>query len=269
VTLDHLETSNEQQATSNEKPATRFIACTIAYDGTHFCGSQRQNNGRSVQGEVERALEEVLKHSAPISMAGRTDSGVHALGQCIRFATTNPMPVERFPLALNRVLDKAVRVRDSRVVDENFHPRFSAKSRVYRYWIDNALVPSPLLRGIAGHVIKPLDANVMGDAVGEFLGERDFAAWQSAGSPNGPTIRNVHRLDVRRSEAFGTALLEIEIEANAFLYQMVRNIVGALIRVGMGVLTAEEIRHLTAGHDRTQCPPPAPPQGLCLLEVKY
>jgi tRNA pseudouridine38-40 synthase len=179
------------------------------------------------------------------------------------------MPVERFPLALNRVLDKAVRVRDSREVDETFHPRFSAKSRVYRYWIDNAPVPSPLLRGIAGHVIKPLDAKAMRDASSEFLGEQDFAAWQSAGSPNGPTIRNVHRLEVQRSEAFGTALLEIEIEANAFLYQMVRNIVGALIKVGQGELSAENIRHLTAGRERTQCPPPAPPQGLCLLEVKY
>ena len=247
----------------------RFIACTIAYDGTSFCGSQRQNNGPSVQGEVERALEVVLKQPAPISMAGRTDSGVHALGQCIRFATTNPMPVERFPLALNRVLDKAVRVRDSREVDESFHPRFSAKSRVYRYWIDNAPVQNPLLRGIAGHNVKPLSVAAMQGATGEFIGEQDFAAWQSAGSPNGPTIRSVHRLEVRHSAAFGSALLEIEIEANAFLYQMVRNIVGALIKVGQGELTAEKIRHLTAGRDRTQCPPPAPPQGLCLLEVKY
>lgn len=245
------------------------MALTIAYDGTHFCGSQRQANGPSVQGEVERALEVVLKHPATISMAGRTDAGVHALGQCARFVTTNPMPVEKFVPALNRVLDKAVRVLESREVDESFHPRFSAKSRVYRYWIENAPIPNPLLQGIVGHIINPLNAEAMQSAASAFIGEQDFAAWQSAGSPNGPTIRNVHRVEVRRSEAFGSALLEIEIEANAFLYQMVRNIVGALIKVGQGDLTAEKIRHLTANRDRTQCPPPAPPQGLCLVEVRY
>ena len=139
----------------------RFIALTIAYDGAQFCGSQRQVNGPSVQGEVERALEVVLKHPAPISMAGRTDAGVHALGQCARFGTPNPMPAEKFVPALNRVLTKAVRVLNSREVNEEFHPRFSAKSRVYRYWIENAPVPSPLLRGIAGHVVKPLNADAM------------------------------------------------------------------------------------------------------------
>ena len=202
-------------------------------------------------------------------MAGRTDAGVHATGQVARFVTENVMPAEKFVPALNRVLQKSVRVRESREVDESFHPRFSAKSRVYRYWIDNAPTPSPLLRTIAGHIAKPLNADAMRNATGAFLGVQDFAAWQSAGSPNGPTIREVMRLEVRDVTAFGTALLEIEIEANAFLYQMVRNIVGALIKVGQGDLTADNIRHLTAERDRTQCPPPAPPQGLCLVEVKY
>lgn len=249
--------------------APRYIALTVAYDGTSFCGSQRQANGPSVQGEIERTLEVVLKHPTTVSMAGRTDAGVHAFGQVARFVTENPMPAEKFSPALNRVLDKAVRVRESRVVEENFHPRFSAKSRVYRYWIENEAVPNPLLRGIAGHIVKPLDAAAMQSAAPEFLGSQDFEAWQSAGSPNGPTVRDVHRLEVRQNQAFGSTLLEIEIEANAFLYQMVRNIVGALIKVGQGELTAEDIRHLTAGRDRTKCPPPAPPQGLCLLEVKY
>jgi tRNA pseudouridine38-40 synthase len=257
--------------TQNPLPMTsqRFIAFTLAYDGTHFCGSQRQANGPSVQGELERALEVVLKTPTPVSMAGRTDAGVHAMGQVARFVTDNAMPAEKFVPALNRILEKSVRIVESRAVEENFHPRFSAKSRVYRYWIDNAPVANPLLRSIAGHVAKPLNAEAMREATSAFLGSQDFAAWQSAGSPNGPTIRDVMRLEVRKAEAFGTALLEIEIEANAFLYQMVRNIVGALIEVGQGVLTAEEIRHLTAGRDRTKCPPPAPPQGLCLVEVKY
>lgn len=255
----------------NPLPMTspRFIALTLAYDGTHFCGSQRQNNGPSVQGELERALEVVLKTQTTVSLAGRTDAGVHALGQVGRFATENSMPTEKFVPALNRILEKSVRIFESREVDESFHPRFSAKSRVYRYWIGNCPVPSPLLRTIAGHVVKPLNAEAMQEATTAFIGSQDFAAWQSAGSPNGPTIRDVMRLEVRQSMAFGTKLLEIEIEANAFLYQMVRNIVGALIKVGQGDLTADEIRHLTEERDRTKCPPPAPPQGLCLVEVKY
>lgn len=247
----------------------RFICLILAYDGTQFCGSQRQANGPSVQGEVERALEVVLKTPTPVSLAGRTDAGVHATGQVARFATSNEMPAEKFVPALNRILEKSVRVLHSREVEENFHPRFSAKSRVYRYWIDNAPTPNPLLRTIAGHISKSLDAEVMQSATIAFLGSQDFAAWQSAGSLNGPTIRDVTRLEVGEVQAFGTKLLEIEIEANAFLYQMVRNIVGALIEVGQGKLTAEDIRHLTAGRDRTKCPPPAPPQGLCLVEVKY
>jgi tRNA pseudouridine38-40 synthase len=248
---------------------TRFIALTIAYEGTHFCGSQRQANGPSVQSELERALEVVLKTPTTVSLAGRTDAGVHALGQVGRFATENLMPVEKFVPALNRVLEKSVRIRQARKVDESFHPRFSAKSRVYRYWIDNCPVPNPFLRSITGHIVKPLDCEAMNAASSAFLGSQDFAAWQSAGSPNGPTIRDVMHLEVREVVAFNTTLLEIEIEANAFLYQMVRNIVGALIKVGQGDLTAEQIRHLTAGRDRTKCPPPAPPQGLCLVEVKY
>lgn len=258
-----------EKLSSIQPPASRFIALTLAYDGTHFCGSQRQVNGPSVQGELEQALEVVLKTPTTVSLAGRTDAGVHATGQVARFVTSNAMPAEKFVPALNRILQKSVRVLESRQVDESFHPRFSAKSRIYQYRIENAPMSSPLLRTIVGHIAKPLNAQAMRKATSAFLGTQDFAAWQSAGSPNGPTIREVMHLEVREATAFGTTLLEIEIEANAFLYQMVRNIVGALIKVGQGDLTAEEIRHLTAGRDRTKCPPPAPPQGLCLVEVRY
>jgi tRNA pseudouridine38-40 synthase len=247
----------------------RFIAFIVAYDGTDFHGFQRQSNGRSVQRELERALEQVLKHPAPISMAGRTDAGVHATGQCCRFQTMNPIPAERIPLALNRVLDRAVRVVSARDVEEQFHPRFSAKSRTYRYTIDNAPIANPLLWRVAGHVRDELNVEKMQEAAGAFEGEHDFASWQSAGSPNGPTIRLMHRVEVRRATAFGSPLVEVELEANAFLYQMVRNIVGALIECGRGKLRREDIEVLMRGLDRTKCPPPAPPQGLCLVEVTY
>lgn len=249
---------------------TRFIACICSYDGAQFCGSQRQINGLSVQGEVERALEAVLKHPAPITMAGRTDAGVHATGQCFRFVTENKIPVERVPLALNSTLNKSVRVLRAWEVDAEFNPRFSARGRVYRYSIECAPVGNVLLRHIAAHCRSALNIDKMSEAAQAFIGRHDFAAWQSAGSPTPTTVREVRRLEiVTRSNVFGSQLIEIEIEADAFLYQMVRNIVGALMWAGQDKLTKDEIESLTAGKDRTKCPPPAPPQGLCLIEVKY
>jgi tRNA pseudouridine38-40 synthase len=247
----------------------RFVACIVAYDGGPFCGSQRQANGRTVQGEIERALEGVLRQPTPITMAGRTDAGVHATGQCFRFEMEHRIPVERVPLALNTKLERAIRVLQAREVDASFHPRFSARSRAYRYLIDNAEIGNPLLRGMAAHVPGRLNVAAMRRAAGPLLGRQDFAAWQSAGSPTPTTVREVKRLEIRRRVNFGSPLLEIEMEADAFLYQMVRNMVGALIWAGQGRLAASDVRSLTDGLDRTKCPPPAPPPGLCLIEVKY
>jgi tRNA pseudouridine38-40 synthase len=251
-------------------PVTRFIACTCAYDGSKWCGSQKQANGPSVQGEVERALESVLKHRAPIILAGRTDAGVHATGQCFRFETDNKIPVERVPRALNSTLDKSVRVLRAWEVDENFHPRFSARSRTYRYRIECAEVRNVLLRGIAAHERSTLNIGAMQDAARVLIGTHDFAAWQSSGSPTKTTVRTVKRLEIcERENVFDSRIIEVEIEADAFLYQMVRNIVGALIKAGQGVLLPVDIERLTLGEDRRKCPPPAPPQGLCLVDVKY
>ena len=248
----------------------RYILFVVAYDGSEFSGSQLQKNALSVQGELERAAEVVLGHPARVVLAGRTDAGVHATGQVGRFTTSNSIPAERVSLALNRVLNKSVRVQSAREVGERFHPRFSAKSRTYRYWIENSAIANPLTRRIAGRVRDELNLEAMKTAAPAFLGAQDFAAWQSAGSPMGGTVRDVKKLAVRRrNNAFGSSLIEVEIEANAFLYQMVRNIVGALIKVGQGELSRADIERLTQGRDRTKCPPPAPPQGLCLTKVRF
>jgi tRNA pseudouridine38-40 synthase len=254
-----------------EAPSLRHIAFEVAYDGTDWCGSQRQTNGRSVQGELESALQTVFKTPTTVLLAGRTDAGVHATGQAGRFETSHTIAAERVPLALNRVLDRSIRVVRAWEVGERWHPRYSATSRVYRYWIDNAPIHNPLTARVAGQVRDALDVEAMRAVCGEFVGERDFAAWQSAGSPpSGGTVRIVRELKVaRREDCFGSDLIEIEIEANGFLYQMVRNIVGALMEAGRGKLDAQRIAQLFAERDRTKCPPPAPPQGLCLVRVKY
>lgn len=249
---------------------SRNIAFVVAYDGTDFHGSQRQKNGCSIQGELESALAKVLKTETPIALAGRTDAGVHAIGQVGRFSTEISIPAEKVPLALNAHLPRAVRVLAAHDAEEDWHPRFSASSRVYRYRIENALIANPLHSRFAGLVREPLDVEAMSAASPAFLGERDFAAWQSAGSPLGGTVRRVLALSVqRKASVLGGDLIEVEIEANAFLYQMVRNIVGALIEVGRGKIAREQIEVLMAERDRTKCPAPAPPQGLCLVEVKY
>jgi len=246
----------------------RRIAFTVAYNGAAFCGSQRQSNGATVQGEL--ALERVLKQPHVVALAGRTDAGVHATGQVGMFETSNTsLPAERVPLALNSVLSREIRVREGRVVDERFHPRFSARSRVYRYRFQLGSVASPLIHHQAAWLSSEPSVSAMRMGAEAFIGRQDFAAWASSGSPTPTTVRTVKRLEVRKTEAFGAEMLEIEIEADAFLYQMVRNIVGALIEVGFGKLGYDDLRRLTVGLDRTKCPPPAPPQGLCLEEVKY
>jgi len=248
----------------------RFVACRLAYDGSGFHGSQLQKNAFTVQQALEEAIEKVCGHPARIILAGRTDSGVHALGQCFRFATSSKVPVESFPAALNANLDKKVRVGTAREVEEDFHPRFSARSRTYRYWIENAPQGNVLLAGTTAHCREPLDVAAMQNTARLFLGRHDFKAWQSAGSPTATTVRCVQRLEIRRRyEVFGSTLIEVEIQAEAFLYRMVRNIVGTLMAVGKGELTADTVPQLMRSGDRRMCPPPAPPQGLCLLHVEY
>jgi tRNA pseudouridine38-40 synthase len=250
---------------------TRNVAFIVAYDGTNFSGSQRQTNARSVQGDLENAVREVFGESVNVALSGRTDAGVHATGQVGRFALSHSIPIERVHLALNCKLERDVRLVNTWEADESWHPRFSAKSRVYRYTIFNAPIVNPLLRCFTGHVRDVLNVEAMRELSTRFVGEHDFASWQSAGSPSGGgTVRNIIQLEVAPGVgAFGLETIEVEIEANGFLYQMVRNIVGALIEAGKMELSTGEIDALFAGRDRTKCPPPAPPQGLCLVEVKY
>jgi len=248
----------------------RYIACRVAYEGGSFHGSQLQQNAPSVQGALENAIEKICCHPARIILAGRTDAGVHALGQCFRFATESTLPVERVPLALNANLDKSVRVWEAREVDEAFHPRYSALSRTYRYWIENASPGNVLLAHLAASCRESLDLRLMQEAAQRFIGRHDFVAFQSAGSPAPTTVRCVRRLQLRRLyDVLGSSLIEIEIEADAFLYRMVRNIVGMLMAVGKGDLKSPDVTALMESKDRQLCPPPAPPQGLCLVDVKY
>ena len=243
----------------------RYFKATIEYEGTDFVGFQWQQNHRSVQSEVEAAIEKLTSQQVRVTGAGRTDAGVHALGQVISFGVETHIPLDRIGLALNSTLPKDVSVRAVEEVDATFSARFSASSRLYAYLILNRPVPSALLRRYSAFCPTPLDVGAMQRAAPFLLGEQDFAAFTNALDPEKTSMRDVMRCQVGRYRRF----VLIRVEANAFLRGMVRTMVGTLMDVGTGKRVPEEMERVLQSRDRKQAGPSAPPQGLCLLKVRY
>lgn len=244
----------------------RNILLTVAYDGTDYHGFQRQRPGLiSVQQRLEEALEDLLRHPVRIIGAGRTDAGVHAEGQTVGLQTDVPMPVDQLPHALNRRLPPDIVVRDARTVPPDFHPRFSAASKVYRYTVWRDRYPSPFYYRYTWHRAERLDVGKMAAAAGYLVGRRDFAAFQAAGRPVRDTVRTLLRCDI---EEEGSRLI-FRLEADGFLYKMVRGIVGTLIDIGRGRWAPERMAEIMASRDRRQAGRTAPPQGLCLEKIRY
>ncbi len=243
----------------------RHIKLVIGYDGTDFHGFQRQKGLRTVQEELERTLTTLLGHPVSVKAAGRTDTGVHAEGQVVSFWTSCPIPVERLPLALNSLLPADIVAKKATQVSPNFHPRFDATSRVYRYLIDNRPVPSVLLRRYAWHIVEPLDVEAMKRAAQFLIGVHDFASFHASGSDLGSTVREMKRITVVKRDG----VIAITMEANAFLYHMARIIVGTLVEIGLGRRKPEDMEAILEARDRTVAGKTAPPHGLCLMQVKY
>lgn len=239
----------------------------IEYDGTDFYGFQVQAQGRTVQGEVERALEAITGEKSRVSGAGRTDRGVHARGQVIGFEARWRHSMEDLHRALNATLTGDVAVLRLGGAPEGFHPRFSACSRTYRYTILNQTRRSPLQRRTAWHVRQALDLEPMTQASQCLAGTQDFGTF---GRPpqegdDGHTVRTVLGAHWQKRGQ----VLTFDIEANAFLYRMVRSIVGTLAQVGWGDLSVDEFRSVLKARDRSQIRLLAPAQGLCLMQVNY
>ena len=241
------------------------IALGIEYDGAGFHGWQSQPHGNTVQDVLERALAEVAGASVRVTCAGRTDAGVHALGQVAHFDCTAERPDYAWVRGTNAHLPSSVAVRWARPVDEEFHARFAAVSRSYRYVLYNHAVRPAINHGHVGWCHRPLDAERMQQAAQLLLGERDFSAFRSAECQAKSPLKILYQADVvRRGD-----MIVFDFRASAFLQHMVRNIVGALVAVGKGKQGPDWIAELIVRRDRTLAAPTFSPAGLYFAAVNY
>lgn len=243
----------------------------MAYDGTDFHGFQRQQNARSVQGVLEEALRVTCGEAISVVGAGRTDSGVHATGQVVAFKANWLHSLRELQSALNGRLPYDVAVLDLAECDDTFHPRYSARSRTYEYTVAIQPTRQPLLRLYTWQMERGLDVGEMNAAASVLIGEHDFAAFGTA--PQGVvTVRRVLQAvwnPIVPIDGTAGLILRFTIEANAFLFRMVRRIVMALVRVGRGQLSVDNIRDILAGQDSQRVKGIAPACGLSLVKVTY
>ncbi len=238
----------------------------IEYDGTDFHGWQVQANEPTIQAAIEKALTTMTRQQIRLNGAGRTDAGVHALGQAANFRCDTGLDAETLLKGLNSLLPPDIVIRECQQVAPSFHARFDAKGKVYRYTILNQTLPQAIGRQYAWHIRHALDTEAMQAALDCFVGRHDFSAFEGTGSPREHSVRTI---GVAMIEWSASGRVEITIEAEGFLRYMVRNIVGTLVAVGSGDLTVPEVGAILESRDRSRAPATAPPHGLCLVAVKY
>jgi tRNA pseudouridine38-40 synthase len=243
----------------------RHIRLVVEYDGTGLHGWQRQANAATVQQHIEDALAQLLTHPAPVGGASRTDAGVHARGQVASFRTERLIPLHGIRRGLNTMLPPQIAIRDAAEVPEDFHPRFSAIGKHYRYTLLARPDRSPRWRDRAWHHSDPLDLDRMREAAAYLVGEHDFAAFRASGCSAKTTLRRVDQIAIARDGD----LVRIDVRGNAFLRNMVRIIVGTLSEVGTGYRPSGQVAEILALRDRTISGITAPAHGLELIAVDY
>jgi tRNA pseudouridine38-40 synthase len=243
----------------------RRLSLGVRYDGSAYHGWQSQHNLSTVQAEVERALSRVANHTVTITCAGRTDAGVHATSQVVHFDSDADRTDHAWVFGANSNLPADIRVLWAKPVSQDFHARFSATARRYRYLLYNYKIRPGILRHFVGWHHRPLDEAAMQEAANYLLGEHDFSAFRGAGCQANTPIRTLRHFSIERQRQ----LLILEIEANAFLLHMVRNIVGSLLAVGDGEQKPEWIKSVLESRDRCQGGVTISPKGLYLVSVNY
>jgi tRNA pseudouridine38-40 synthase len=244
----------------------RNIKLLIEYDGTNYQGWQVQPKGLTIQGMLEEKLSRLTGERIHIIGSGRTDSGVHALGQVAHFKTQSQMDIRTIQRALNSLLPPDIVIQKIEEVDEGFHARKHSKSKVYEYRILNRNLRSAFHRGYVWYIPQKLNLTEMKKATQSLVGEHDFSSFRSVGTPTQTAVRRVIRAEWKRGR---DGLIRFEIEANGFLKQMVRSIIGTLVEIGKGRMKASDFRQIMNSMERKNAGPTAPAQGLFLKEVKY
>lgn len=243
----------------------RNIKLVLQYDGSNYFGWQKQNNGLTVQGVLESAIEELTKEKIEVVGCSRTDSKVHAREYVCNFKTMSKIPGNKFREALNDKLPEDIVILNSTDVPEEFHSRYYSKGKMYCYTILNSEVRSALDRNFVYHHKGRLDISLMKEACKYLIGTRDFAAFKNTGSSVKTSERTIFNIEIKEIENY----IKIYISADGFLYNMARIIVGTLIEVGNKKIQPNDIEKIIISKDRCKAGKSAPPQGLCLMEVYY
>lgn len=244
----------------------RNIKLVIEYDGKDFNGWQKQPTKLNIQGEIERAIKEITKEDdIELFASGRTDAGVHALGQVANFKTNSTMPVDKFPIAINNKVKKSIVIKSAEEMPERFHSRYNCKKKTYRYIINNSEYGSAIYRNQECHIPQPLDVKAMKKAIKYFEGEHDFKGFKASGTSSKNSIRKIFKTNIEVHED----RIYIELTGSGFLYNMVRIISGTLVDVGLGKIKPTDIPEIILSGDRQRAGKTLPPQGLYLLKVEY
>ena len=244
----------------------RNIKLVIEYDGKEFNGWQKQPNKLNIQGNIEKAIERITNEKIDLMASGRTDAGVHALGQVANFKTNSNIPIEKFALAINSNLKKSILIKSAEEVDEKFHSRLSCKKKTYRYIINNSKYGTAIYRNLETNIKEKLDVEKMQEAIKYFEGEHDFKAFKASGTSSKSSVRTIYKAKKKKKD---NDRIYIELTGNGFLYNMVRIIAGTLVEVGMGKIQPEEIKEIIKSQKRENAGKTLPPQGLYLINVEY
>ena len=243
----------------------RKIKLIIEYDGKKFGGWQKQPTKLNIQGEIEQAIKEITGEDVELIASGRTDSGVHSLGQVANFKTNSNIEIEKVAIAINSKLKKSIVIKKAEEVSEDFHARYSCKGKKYRYIINNSQQGTAIYRDLECHIPQKLDVEKMRKAIKYFEGEHDFKGFKASGTSSKNTIRTIYKAEIKQE---GERII-IELTGSGFMYNMVRIIAGTIVDVGLGRINPEEIPRIINLKDRNKAGKTLPAHGLYLVEVYY